>query len=112
EVIRVESGTYLDTLRQSHPFVDNEPGVDRSGYFANFNSSKRGITLDLKHPRGVELAKRLIAKCDVVVESFTGGTMERLGLGYEDLKAVRPDLVMISLPLFGQTGPWAEYAGY
>lgn len=112
EVIRVESATRLDTLRQSHPFVDNVPGVDRSGYFANFNSSKLGMSLDLKHPRGVQLAKRLVAECDVVIESFTAGTMDRMGLGYDELRAVRPDLVMLSLPLFGQSGPWAEYAGY
>ncbi|MGK2966895.1 MAG: CaiB/BaiF CoA transferase family protein, partial [Tepidiformaceae bacterium] len=112
EVIRIESLMSLDTLRRSHPFVDNEPGVDRSGYYANFNSSKLGATLNLKHPRGIELAKRLVATCDAVVESFTGGTMERLGLGYDVLKDVRPDLVMLSMPLFGQTGPWAEYSGY
>ena len=112
EVIRVESNTYPEALRRAQPFVDNEPGVDRSGYFANFNSSKLGASVNLKHPRGPEIVKRLIAKCDVVTESFTPGTMARFGLDYESLKAERPDLVMISMPLFGQTGPWGPYMGF
>jgi crotonobetainyl-CoA:carnitine CoA-transferase CaiB-like acyl-CoA transferase len=112
EVIRIESGTYPEALRRAGPFVDNVPGVDRSGYYANFNSSKLGITLNLKHPRGTEIAKRLVAQCDVVTESYTPGTMARFGLDYASLRAVRPDIVMISMPLFGQTGPWAPWMGY
>lgn len=112
EVIRVESGTYPEALRRAGPFVNNTPGQDNSGYFANFNSSKRGITVNLKHPKGPELLKRFIATCDVVTESFTPGTMGRFGLDYESLKAVRPDLVMISMPMYGQTGPWASFMGY
>jgi crotonobetainyl-CoA:carnitine CoA-transferase CaiB-like acyl-CoA transferase len=112
EVIRIESGTYPEALRRAGPFVDDIPGVDRSGYYANFNSSKYGISLNWKHPRGTELARRLVARCDVVTESFTPGTMARFGLSYDELRAVRPDLVMISMPLFGQTGPWASYMGY
>jgi benzylsuccinate CoA-transferase BbsF subunit len=112
EVIRVESGTYPEALRRAPPFVNDQPGVDNSGYFANFNSSKYGITLNLKHPRARELVKRLVARCDVVTESFTPGTMERFGIGYDELKAVRPDLLMISMPLYGQSGPWARFAGY
>ncbi|HJP41579.1 MAG TPA: CoA transferase [Dehalococcoidia bacterium] len=112
EVIRVESNTYPEALRRAPPFVDDEPGVDRSGYYANFNSSKLGASLNLKHPRGIELARRLVAECDVVTESFTPGTMARLGISYEELREVRPDLVMISMPLFGQTGPWSGYAGF
>jgi crotonobetainyl-CoA:carnitine CoA-transferase CaiB-like acyl-CoA transferase len=112
EVIRVESGTYPEALRRAGPFAGNVPGVDRSGYYANFNSSKLGMTLDLKHPRGPELAKRLVAECDVVTESYTPGTMARFGLDYESLKAVRSDIIMISMPLFGQTGPWAPWMGY
>ncbi|MFQ5380791.1 MAG: CaiB/BaiF CoA transferase family protein [Dehalococcoidia bacterium] len=112
EVIRVESNTYPEALRRAPPFVDDEPGVDRSGYYANFNSSKLGISLNLKHPRATELVHRLVEKCDVVTESFTPGTMERFGIGYEDLRGARPDLVMIAMPLFGQTGPWAGFSGY
>ena len=112
EVIRVESSTYPESLRRVGPFVDDVPGIDRSGYYANFNSSKLGMSVNLKHQRGPELAKRLVAECDVVTESFTPGTMARFGLDYESLRAIRPDLVMISMPLYGQTGPWAPYMGF
>ncbi len=112
EVIRIESATYPETLRRVGPFVDDKPGIDRSGYYANFNSSKLGVTVNLKDPRGPELIKRLIAKCDVVTESFTPGTMAKFGLDYAALKAINPALVMISMPLYGQTGPWASYMGY
>jgi benzylsuccinate CoA-transferase BbsF subunit len=112
EVIRIETSTYPEALRRVGPFVDNEPGLDRSGYYANFNSSKLGCSLNLRHLRGPELARRLIERCDVVTESFTPGTMAKYGLDYESLRKVRPDLVMISMPLFGQTGPWSSYMGY
>lgn len=112
EVIRIESATYPETLRRAGPFYENTPGLDRSGYYANFNSSKLCATLNLKHPRGSEIAKRIVEKCDIVTESYTPGTMARLGIDYEALRAVRPDIIMISMPLFGQTGPWAPWMGY
>jgi benzylsuccinate CoA-transferase BbsF subunit len=112
EVIRIESHTYPETLRRVGPFVDDTPGLDNSGYYANFNSSKLGISLNLKHERGPELARRVVAACDVVTESFTPGTMARFGLDYDSLRRVREDVVMISMPLYGQTGPWASYMGY
>ncbi len=112
EVIRIESSTYPEALRRVGPFVNDTPWVDNSGYYANFNSSKLGASVNLKHPSGPELVKRLLATCDVVTESFTPGTMERFGLGYETIRAIRPDVVMISMPLYGQTGPWAAYSGY
>lgn len=112
EVIRIESSTYPEALRRVGPFVDDQPGIDNSGYYANFNSSKRGISLNLKDPRAPELARRFVATCDIVTESFTPGTMAKFGLDYPSLRAVREDLVMISMPLYGQTGPWASYMGY
>lgn len=112
EVIRIESGTYPEALRRAGPFVDDQPGVDNSGYYANFNSSKLGASVNLKHPRGPELARRLALQCDIVTESFTPGTMARFGLDYASLAAGRPDLLMISMPLYGQTGPWAPFSGY
>ena len=112
EVIRVESTTYPETLRRVGPFVDDIPNVDGSGYYANFNSSKLCMSVNLKHARGPEMVKRLVAQCDVVTESFTPGTMARFGLDYESLRAVREDIVMISMPLYGQDGPWGSYMGY
>jgi benzylsuccinate CoA-transferase BbsF subunit len=112
EVFRVESRQRPEALRLAGPMATPKPDLDGSGYYANFNSSKLGAALNLQHKRGPELAKRLVAACDVVLESFAPGAMERLGLTYDVLSAGREDLVMMSLPLFGQTGPWAPYRGY
>ena len=112
EVIRVESATRPEALRRAPPFINDTPGVDNSGYYANFNSSKLCAALNMNHPRAIELAKRIVAKSDVVTESFTPKAMRAWGLTYEDLRAVKPDIVMISMPLYGQTGPWAMYQGY
>lgn len=112
EVIRIESSTYPESLRRAPPFVDDKPGLDNSGYFANFNSSKLGMSVNFKHPRGPELVRKLVEQCDIVTESYTPGTMARFGFDYETLSKGRDDLVMISMPLYGQTGPWADYMGF
>ena len=113
EVIRVESHLNPDGFRAHYPpFADNQPGLDRSGCFAVFNDGKLGVTLNLKAPEGVDLAKQLVARADVVIENFTPGTLNRLGLGYEALRAVRPDLVMLSSCNMGQTGPYAHHPGF
>jgi benzylsuccinate CoA-transferase BbsF subunit len=113
EVIRVESHLNPDGFRAHYPpFADNQPGLDRSGCFAVFNDGKLGVTLNLKAPEGVNLAKQLVARADVVIENFTPGTLNRLGLGYEALRAVRPDLVMLSSCNMGQTGPYAHHPGF
>lgn len=112
EVVRIESSTYPEALRRVGPFINDEPGLDNSGYYANFNSSKLCASINLKHPRGPELARRIIATCDIVTESFTPGTMAKFDLDYEHLREVRPDMVMISMPLYGQTGPWGPWMGY
>ena len=74
--------------------------------------NKLAITLELKTPKGVELFKELVAKADVVAENFSVGTMERLGLGYDDLKAVNPRIIYASVTAFGQHGPYAMQRGY
>lgn len=112
DVVKIESGKRLDTLRGSRPFKDGVAGVNRSGYFADRNSSKRSITLDLKTPRGHELAMDLIRGSDVVTNNFTPGTMEKFGLGYEAVRQVRPDIVYISMSMQGRSGPEANYLGY
>lgn len=112
EVIRIESSVYPEALRRVGPFVNNQPGIDNSGYFANFNSSKYGVSVNWQLPEGRELLRRLVATCDVVTESFTPGTMARFRMDYASLSAGRDDLLMISMPLYGQSGPWANYSGY
>jgi benzylsuccinate CoA-transferase BbsF subunit len=111
EVIRIESGNRLDTLRTNLPMI-NGIGPDHNPYYGSYNMNKLGIRLNLRHPRAAELVKQLVASCDAVVENFTPGTLERLGLGYSKLKQVRPDLVMLSMALGGQTGPESVYKGF
>jgi CoA:oxalate CoA-transferase len=74
--------------------------------------NKQGITLNLKHPKGIELFKELVAHADVLTENFSVGTMDRLGLGYETLKQVNPRLIYASITAFGQDGPYAHWRGY
>ncbi len=108
EVILVESRVNLPS-RAFGPFA-NEPGPNTSSIFNYMNRNKRSCTLNLRIPRGVELAKRLVSTGDVVQENFSPGVMERLGLGYDDLVAVKPDVILLSLSAFGATGPWSRYA--
>lgn len=112
EVIRVETANPPDRLRVAGPFKDGVFGPNRSQFYGAFNTSKRSIALNLKTPEAQEIARKLIAWADVVLESFTPGTMAGLGLGYEDAKRINPDVIYASTCLMGQTGPAAPLAGY
>ena len=111
-VVRIESASRLDLLRTAPPFKDGEPGVDRAQFMANFNTSKLGMTVDLKNPQGRRLARRMADWADVVLESYSPGTMARFGLDWETLAADRDDLVMLSTSIRGQTGRERGYSGY
>ena len=110
-VINIESTTRHNAIRATTPYKDNIPGLNRSGYFALYNANKYSITLDLKHPKGIEVVKRLIAKADIVSDNFVPGVMARLGLSYEDLKKIKPDIIMVSLSIQGQTEPYSQQRG-
>lgn len=112
DVIRVESETRPDVLRAAGPFKDNEAGWNRSQFYGDFNTSKRSLSLDLKKPQAMALARDLIARSDILIESFAPGAMQRMGLTYEALSREHPGLIMISTCLMGQTGPAAGLAGY
>jgi benzylsuccinate CoA-transferase BbsF subunit len=112
EVIRVETATRPCVTRLLPPFADFESGPNRSGYFNQYSQGKKSITLDLKHPDAIEVAKRLCAASDVVVENFAAGVMDRMGLGYEVLRRIRPDIVMIALSGYGATGPDSDKVSY
>jgi crotonobetainyl-CoA:carnitine CoA-transferase CaiB-like acyl-CoA transferase len=112
-VIHVESSKRPDGFRiQYPPFKDDRPGYNRSGCFAFFNDSKYSVTVDLKKPEGVTLARRMAQWCDLVVENMRPGVMERLGLGFHDLAKLNPRLVMLSTCNMGQTGPRADQPGF
>lgn len=123
DVIKVESARRTDTGRgEANPrggpgstYPDGIPGErpwNRAAHVNERNRSKRDICLDLTHPRGVEAFKRLVANCDVVVESFRSGVMARFGLGYRDLVKVKPDIIMVSLSSQGSTGPESSYGSF
>jgi benzylsuccinate CoA-transferase BbsF subunit len=112
EVLRIESRTHPDSFRFAPPFVADQPGLERSAQFLNLNTSKSHVTLNLNHPQGRELACRLIARADVVAENFTSHVMERWRLTYDDLRQIKPDVVMISLSMEGRTGPHRQALGF
>jgi benzylsuccinate CoA-transferase BbsF subunit len=112
EVIRIESATRPCVTRMIPPWADGEFGLNRAGYFNQYNQGKLSLALDLKQPRAVEIAKQLVARSDVVCENFAAGVMDRLGLGYAVLRTVKPDLIMIALSGYGATGPEREFVSY
>ncbi|MBI5948921.1 MAG: CoA transferase [Chloroflexi bacterium] len=111
-VVRIEAGNPVDRLRGAGPHKDGIPGTNRSQFYGAFNTSKLGLNMNLKRPEAREVAKRLLAWCDVALESFTPGTMADLGLGYEVAKELNPGIIMVSTCLMGQTGPASSLAGY
>ncbi len=86
-------------------------GAPRSGSNDQYFTCKKSITLNLREPKGLELIKRLIAESDVVVENFAGGAMKRMGLAYEVLREIKPDIIMLSTSMQGQTGPYFNHPG-
>jgi benzylsuccinate CoA-transferase BbsF subunit len=111
QVIKIEGRTKPDSRRASGPFKDDILGIDRSGGSNPFSSGKMSLGLNLANPRGLQIAKRLVAWADVVVENFAGGAMERMGLGYGELVKIKPDIIMLSSCIMGQTGPLAAHRG-
>jgi len=112
EVVHIESHKRPDQYRLYPPFKDNKPGINRGLDFAIYSHNKYGITLNLRHPKGIEVAKRILEKwANVVTENFTPGVMKRLGLDYEELRKIKPDMIMLSSCNLGQTGPHATHPG-
>lgn len=98
-----------DEARHAPPFLGGVPHPDRSTLFLSFNTNKRSATLDITSATGRDLLLRLLAGRDVLIESFTPGYLESLGLGYDTLHEVNPGLIVVSLTPFGQTGPYRHY---
>lgn len=112
-VLRVESSLRPDVIRHGLPFAEGIPGVNRSGYWANYNSGKLGLSLNMADDRARQLAYRLATEwADVVTENFTPGTMEKWGLGYEDISKENPGIVMFSASMLGRGGPHDSQPGF
>ncbi len=112
-VVHVESHERPDGFRVNYPpYKDNIPGINRSGAFGICNNNKYGVTINLKTQEGIVLAKKLIEWADLVIENFTPGTLKKLGLGYEQMIAVNPDIILLSTCNQGQSGPHALHPGF
>jgi len=111
-VVRVESSRHLDTLRTVTPFHNGQPGAENSGFFQNLNAGKLGMTLDFSTAAGRAVVLDLVRWADVVTESFSSQAMRAWGFDYESLRQVKPDIIMLSSSLMGQSGPLAQFAGF
>lgn len=111
-VIHIESSTSVDLMRAYAPYKDRIPGINRAGQFAYLNCNKYGISLNLNHPKGPEIARRIVAWADIVAESFTPGIMKKWGLDYESVREIKPDIIYYSASMQGQTGPRCKSPGY
>ncbi|MBQ7797129.1 MAG: CoA transferase [Lachnospiraceae bacterium] len=113
EVIKIESHGRIDQTRKGSIMNgDNFSGFDSSPTFNNANLNKQGVTIDITKPEGAELARKLVEKCDIVVANMRPGKMAKLGLGYEDFKKVKPDIIVLESSGFGATGPYKGFAGF
>ena len=112
EVIKVETRERMDYMRLGRPIIGDQPDPEQNPMFHNVNRGKRSITLNTTRPEAVELARRLAAECDVVIENFSPGVMDRIGLGYDRLSRDNPRLVMASITSNGQTGPLRDLRAY
>lgn len=112
DVIRIESAKRLCPSRLIPPWPDNKSGVNRAGYFNQYNQGKRSLTLDLKAPEAIDIAKTLVSKSDIVMNNFASGVMEKLGVGYDVLRRIKPDIIMVSLPGYGTSGPEKDFVSY
>ncbi len=113
EVIKIEAAEHWDQLRGLGGLPpETERAYNKSAYFNHNNRNKLGATLDLAHPRGRELFLELVKLSDVVIENYRAEVMDRLGLAYEALRGVRDDIIMISMPSHGKSGPERDYVAY
>jgi benzylsuccinate CoA-transferase BbsF subunit len=111
-VVRVETSTRPCVTRTSAPFKDNIAGLNRSGYFNHFSANMMSLSLNMTNPLGMGVAKELIGWADVVMENFTPGVMDKWGLGYEALKQINPDVIMVRQNGFGVEGPYKNLAAF
>jgi crotonobetainyl-CoA:carnitine CoA-transferase CaiB-like acyl-CoA transferase len=113
DVIKVESVQRIDGWRGSVPPPGSTaPAWESAPHFNWVNRNKRGITLNLTDPRGTEILKRLVRDADVVIENYTPRVMDKFGLGFDILREIKPDIIMISLPGFGSDVTWRDYVAF
>lgn len=119
EVIKVESRTHLDGLRMGRPLMTDDTGggdkgkwPERQPLFHCINRNKLGVTLDYKRPEGLAVLKRLVAKADIIVHNYSPGVLDRAGLGFEELTRIKQDIIVVSMPAAGESGPLKQLVAY
>jgi benzylsuccinate CoA-transferase BbsF subunit len=112
EIIKIESAARPDGTRLMTPFSPGAMGLNASGVFANYNSSKYSMNINLREARGIEVVKRLVERADIVLETFGPGVMGRLGLDYDNLTQVKRDIIMLSMSMVGQYGPHSQQPSF
>ncbi len=112
EVIKIESRSPLDFMRQGRPLVGTAKDPEQNPVFQNVNRGKKSLCINLQQPGAAEVVKELVAQCDVVIDNFAPGVMAKFGLAWDDLVAIRPDLVMCSMSAVGQNGPLRNIRTY
>ena len=110
-VVRIESRRRADPLHTSPPVRGKGKGL-KSGYYANYNANKYALGLNLSTPKALEIVKRMVAWADMVSENFTPGTMERLSLGFDELRKIKPDIILFSTSMLGRGGPNSKLPGF
>jgi benzylsuccinate CoA-transferase BbsF subunit len=111
-VVRIESRGRPEVLRNAPPYGSGPRTLNSSAYYANYNANKYGFGLNMAHPRAVEIIKRFVPWADVVTENFTPGTMEKWGLAYDNLRQIKPDIIMIGASMLGRGGPYSRQPGF
>jgi len=112
DVIKLESESRMDAIRITGSQPRAEGSINTNGVFNDASANKRAAQLNLKEPRGRELAKEIVARSDVVTNNYTPDRMDRWGLGYDDLRQVKPDIIMMTMPVMSRTGPYKSYGSY
>jgi benzylsuccinate CoA-transferase BbsF subunit len=111
-VIRVETSHRPCTMRSSAPYKDNKPGLNRGGYFTYYNANILSLALNMNHPKAAAIARRLVTWSDVFFENYTPGVIERWGLDYDNLKQIRPDIIMLRQSGYGSWGPYRNLPAF
>jgi benzylsuccinate CoA-transferase BbsF subunit len=111
-VIRIETSLRPCTMRSSAPYKDNKPGLNRGGYFTYYNANIFSFAINMNHSKAANVVRRLVEWCDVFMENYTPGVMERWGLDYENLKKIKPDIIMLRQSGYGSWGPYKNLPAF
>jgi benzylsuccinate CoA-transferase BbsF subunit len=111
-VIRIETSLRPCTMRSSAPYKDNKPGLNRGGYFTYYNANILSFAINMNHPKATDITRRLVEWCDIFMENYTPGVIERWGLDYDNLKKIKPDIIMLRQSGYGSWGPYKNLPAF